>query len=165
MGSKTSAAGTGTHPAPAHGPAATVLPASHILSSLPSRELDELRPDLDRVRLDAERSLVHANAPIRRVFFPESGLVALSVTMADGRTAGVSIVGSEGIVGIAAAANRVGAMDAAVLVPGVAQAMPAERFRAAIRSSDVLRQTVDRYAIALARPPRPDRCLQPAAQP
>lgn len=123
--------------------------SSRLLASLPSRDLDQLKGDLERVRLDAERSLCHAHAPVRRVFFPESGLVALSVTMADGRTAGVTIVGSEGIVGVGAALAETGVMDAAVLVPGVAQSMPAERFRAAIRSSESLRRTVDRYAISL----------------
>src|SRR5690349_23039091 len=100
---------------------------SRLLASLPSRDLDQLRGDLERVRLDAERSLVHAHAPVRRVFFPESALVALSVTMADGRTAGVTIVGPEGVVGLSAAVGDIGLMDAAVLVPGIAQSMPAER--------------------------------------
>src|SRR5919112_470637 len=124
-------------------------PGSRLLASLPSRDMDHLKGDLERVRLDPERSLVHAHAPVRRVFFPESGLVALSVTMADGRTAGVTIVGSEGIVGISAALGDVGALDAAVLVPGIAQSMPAERLRVAIRSSETLRRAVDRYAFAL----------------
>jgi CRP-like cAMP-binding protein len=126
-----------------------VMTGSRLLASLPQRDVDHLRRDLERVRLDAERSLVHAHAPVRRVFFPESGLVALSVTMSDGRTAGVTIVGSEGIVGIGAALGDIGVMDAAVLVPGVAQTMSAERFRAALRSSETLRRTVDRYAISL----------------
>jgi CRP-like cAMP-binding protein len=132
-----------------HASVTGALPGSRLLASLPARDLDQLKGDLERVRLDAERSLIHAHAPVRRVFFPESGLVALSVTMADGRTAGVTIVGSEGIVGIAAALGESGVMDAAVLVPGIAQSIPAERFRAAIRSSDALRRTVDRYAISL----------------
>jgi CRP-like cAMP-binding protein len=124
---------------------------SQLLASLPSREVETLRRDLERVRLDADRSIMHAHAPVRRVYFPESGLVALSVTMADGRTAGVTIVGSDGIIGLAAAFGDPGPMDAAVLVPGVAQAMSAERFRAAVRSSDTLQRLVGRYSIAMLR--------------
>jgi len=90
---------------------------------------------------------MHAHAPVRRVYFPESGLVALSVTMADGRTTGVTVVGSEGVVGIAAAIDAPGVMDAAVLVPGVARSMSAERFRAAVRSSESIARMVDSYAI------------------
>ena len=141
MGTKAPAVG-----APAAGPSA---PMSHLLASLPARDLESLHRDLDRVRLDAERTLAHAHAPVRRVYFPESGLVALSVTMADGRTTGVTLVGSEGIVGISAAVDAVGSMDAAVLVPGVARSMTAERFRAAVRASDAVRRMVDGYAIAL----------------
>ena len=124
---------------------------SQVLASLPARDLDIVRRDLERIRLDPERSLMHAHAPVRRVYFPESGLVAMSVTMADGRTAGVTIVGSNGIVGLAAVNGDPGAMDAAVLVPGVAQSMSAERFRAAVRSSEALSRLVNRYAIAMLR--------------
>ena len=124
---------------------------SQLLASLPSRDVETLRRDLERVRLDSERSLVHAHAPVRRVFFPESALVALSVTMSDGRTAGVTIVGPEGIVGLAATAGEIGLMDATVLVPGVAQSMAAERFRAALKSSEALHRTIDRYAVSLLR--------------
>ena len=124
---------------------------SHLLASLPSRDVETLHRDLERVRLDAERSLVHAHAPVRRVFFPESALIALSVTMADGRTAGVTIVGPEGIVGVSASVGEMGLMDATVLVPGVAQSMPAERFRAALKSSEALHRVVDRYAASMLR--------------
>jgi len=126
-------------------------PSSQLLASLPSRDADSLRRDLERVSLDAERTIMHAHAPVRRVYFPESGLIALSVTMADGRTAGVTIVGSDGIVGLAAAVGDPGPMDAAVLVPGVALAMSAERFRSAYRSSEPVRRMVGRYSIAMLR--------------
>jgi CRP-like cAMP-binding protein len=124
-------------------------PGSHMLATIPPRDFEEIRKDLERVRLDPERALVHAHAPVRRVYFPASGLVALSVTMADGRTAGVTIVGSEGVVGLAAAVGKLGAMDAAVLVPGVADALSAERFRSAIRKSESLRQQIGLYALGL----------------
>ncbi|MCI0346125.1 MAG: Crp/Fnr family transcriptional regulator, partial [Chloroflexi bacterium] len=127
------------------------LPGSQLLASLPTRDVEILRRDLERVRLDAERVIMHAHAPVRRVYFPESGLVALSVTMADGRTAGVTVVGSDGIVGLAAAFDDPGPMDASVLVAGTAQCLPAERFRLAVRNSDSLRRLVGRYSVAMLR--------------
>src|SRR4029079_12917155 len=138
MGSIVHAAGNGHH-------------GSQLLASLPSRDGETVHRDLERVRLDAERSLIHAHAPVRRVFFPESALVALSVTMADGRTAGVTIVGPEGIVGLSAAVGDTGLMDAAVLVPGTAQSMPAERVRSSMKSSEALRRLVEGYSVSLLR--------------
>jgi CRP-like cAMP-binding protein len=122
---------------------------SRLLAALPPRELAEISRDLERVRLDADRPLTHAHGPIRRVYFPESGLAALSVTMADGRTAGVSIVGSEGAIGLAGMIGELGRMDAAVLVPGVALAMSPERFRSAIRRLDGFRLVLRQYAMAM----------------
>jgi len=124
---------------------------SQLLASLPQRDVETLQRDLERVRLDAERAIMHAHAPVRRVYFPESGLVALSVTMADGRTAGVTMVGSDGVIGLAAAYGDTGPMDATVLVSGTAQWMPAERFRAACRESEALRRLVGMYSVAMLR--------------
>jgi CRP-like cAMP-binding protein len=133
------------------GPKGTGSQGSQLLASLPSRDLDTLQPDLERIRLDAERAIMHAHAPVRRVYFPESGLVALSVTMADGRTAGVTMVGSDGIIGLAAAFGDAGPMDATVLVSGTAQWMPADRFRTACRESESLRLMVGTYSVAMLR--------------
>jgi CRP-like cAMP-binding protein len=69
--------------------------------------------------------------------------------MADGRTAGVSIVGSEGVVGLGAMVGELGLMDASVLVPGVALAMSPERFRSAIRRLDGLRLVLRHYGVAM----------------
>ena len=134
-----------------HGPTGTGAQGSQLLAAIPQRDLDILRRDLERIRLDADRAIMHAHAPVRRVYFPESGLVALSVTMADGRTAGVTMVGSDGIVGLAAEFGDPGPMDASVLVSGTALWMPAERFRSACRESDSLRRLVGRYSVAMLR--------------
>ena len=134
-----------------HGQPRTGLQGSQLLASLPPRDLESLQRDLERVRLDAERAIMHAHAPVRRVYFPESGLIALSVTMADGRTAGVTIVGSDGLVGLAGAYGDTGPMDATVLVAGTAQWLPADRFKAAFRESEALRRLVGLYSTAMLR--------------
>jgi CRP-like cAMP-binding protein len=134
-----------------HGLTGTGSQGSQLLASLPQRDHEQLQRDLERVRLDAERAIMHAHAPVRRVYFPESGLVALSVTMADGRTAGVTMVGSDGIIGLAAAFGDAGPMDATVLVAGTAQWLPADKFKNACRDSEVLRRMVGRYSVAMLR--------------
>ena len=134
-----------------HGRPGTGSQGSQLLASLPARDLETLHRELERVRLDADRAIMHAHAPIRRVYFPESGLVALSVTMADGRTAGVTMVGSDGIVGLAAAYADMGPMDATVLVSGTARWLPAERFKAAFQESESLRRLIGMYSTAMLR--------------
>jgi CRP-like cAMP-binding protein len=122
---------------------------SAILVALPARDLESMSGDLDDLRLTAGRALVTAHEPIRRVYFPDSGLIALSLMLSDGRTAGVTLVGSEGIVGLSAAAGKPDVTDAVVQVPGSARSMSAERFRAALRAVDPFRRLVEAYTVAL----------------
>jgi CRP-like cAMP-binding protein len=122
---------------------------SRLLDSLPPVELEAIEGDLERVRLDSGRTIVTAHEAIRRVYFPDSGLIALSLMLPDGRTAGVTLVGNEGIVGLSAATGVSEVTDALVQVPGTARAINASRFRAALRSSDSFRTVVQAYSVAL----------------
>jgi CRP-like cAMP-binding protein len=122
---------------------------STILDALPATDLEAIASDMESVRLAAGRALVTAHEPIRRVYFPDAGLIALSLMLPDGRTAGVTLVGSEGIVGLSAAAGKADVTDAVVQVPGSARSMSAERFRSALRSLDPLRRLVEAYTVAL----------------
>jgi CRP-like cAMP-binding protein len=124
-------------------------PGSDLLAALPRADLDDLADDLELVRLEPGRSLLSAHQPIRRVYFPESGLIALTMTLPDGRTAGVSLVGREGVIGAGAAVGAPSLTDAFVQVPGAALAIPAERFRAAFRRSAPLRTAIETYGFAL----------------
>jgi CRP-like cAMP-binding protein len=101
--------------------------SSLILASLSPLELDNIDDDLERVRLEAGKTIVAAHEPIRRVYFPDSGLIALSLMLPDGRTAGVTLVGDEGIVGLSAAIAVPANTDAVVQVGGYARAMAAPR--------------------------------------
>jgi CRP-like cAMP-binding protein len=127
----------------------TAATRSRLLESLPPVELEAIDADLERVRLDSGRTLVTAHEAIGRVYFPDSGLIALSLVLPDGRTAGVTLVGNEGIVGLSAATGVSEVTDAVVQVPGTARAMNAGRFRAALRTSDSFRTVVQAYSVAL----------------
>src|SRR6266566_7007999 len=91
---------------------------SLILGSLSPLELDNIAEDLERVRLESGKTIVAAHEPIRRVFFPDSCLVALSLMLPDGRTAGVTLIGDEGIVGLSAVIAVPAVTDAVVQVGG-----------------------------------------------
>ena len=76
--------------------------SNQLLASLSSAEWQHLEPDLEWVDLPAG-SLLHASGKaLRHVHFPVTATVSLVSSMADGATAEVAVVGSEGIVGICA---------------------------------------------------------------
>jgi len=122
---------------------------SRLLAAIGERELHAAGATLDPVRLDATRTIVGAHEPIRRVYFPDTCLIALSLMLPDGRTAGVTMVGDEGLVGLSAAVGLPAVTDAVVLVPGAARAISADRFRSAMRASETVRFVVEAYAVAL----------------
>jgi len=121
---------------------------SRLLAAIAPDELAAISSGLERVRLDAGRAVSEAHESIRRVYFPDSCLIALSLMLPDGRTAGVTVVGDEGMVGLSAAVGVAPITDAVVQVPGVARTLTAERFRAAMRESPSFRTIVEAYAVA-----------------
>lgn len=123
--------------------------SSRLLAAIGPAELESAGAVLDPVRLDVGRTLVGAHEPIRRVYCPDTCLIAISLMLPDGRTAGVTMVGDEGLVGLSSVVNVPAATDAEVLVPGVARSMPSERFRSVMHASEKIRSIVEGYAIAL----------------
>ncbi|HXI44771.1 MAG TPA: Crp/Fnr family transcriptional regulator [Candidatus Acidoferrales bacterium] len=127
----------------------TAMP--RLLAALPPDDLDRLLRDLDHVHLPAGRLLTTAHDPPRRVYFPDTAVVALSLAMHDGRTAGVGMTGFEGMIGLSAMGGPtvVAGTESAVQIGGTAWTMSAERFRTAVRVSEPLRSGLERYASAL----------------
>ena len=122
-----------------------------LLDAIPPEDLDRVARDIDQVHLPAGRLITTAHDAPRRVFFPDTAVIALSLAMHDGRTAGVGIVGMEGMIGLAAiaGASTPAGTEATVQIAGTAWTMTAERLRAAVRSSDALRASIERYATML----------------
>lgn len=122
-----------------------------LLDAIPPEDLERFRRDIDQVHLPAARLLTTAHDAPRRVFFPDTAVVAQSLAMHDGRTAGVGIVGVEGMIGIAAiaGATQPAGSEATVQIAGAAWTMTAERLRAALRTSDAFRSVIERYAATL----------------
>jgi CRP-like cAMP-binding protein len=75
--------------------------ANSILAALPERDFDRVRPHLQAVDLPLGAALYEAGSRVRQLYFPSSGIVSLLQVMADGASAEIAVVGSEGVVGIA----------------------------------------------------------------
>jgi CRP-like cAMP-binding protein len=71
-----------------------------ILAALPSGEKRRLAPFLETVPLTCGQVLQEAGQPADFVYFPNSGLVYVLLPMPEGQTFDVSMVGSEGFLGI-----------------------------------------------------------------
>lgn len=74
---------------------------NHLLASLPKTELKHIRSKLEDVYLETGQTLYRPNRRIDYVYFPTTAVVSLVYVMEDGSTAAFSIVGNDGIVGIA----------------------------------------------------------------
>lgn len=90
---------------------------NRLLASLPESQLLLLAPYLVRVPLGVNQYLYRQGHPIDRVYFPESGLVSLVVTLSDGRAVEVGLVGSDGAAGVGIASASM-PCDVLVQVPG-----------------------------------------------
>lgn len=128
-----------------------VVPTSSngLLSSLPSEELARLWPKLERVELDLRRILLRPDEPIAAVWFPETGWVSMLAMLADGRSAEVGLVGSEGFVGLPLLlGSDASAVEAMVQAPGVMLRIEAQAFRQALDENPAFRTLLLRYALA-----------------
>jgi CRP-like cAMP-binding protein len=69
-----------------------------ILGRLPQQELEEILPDLQRVSLPTRHALQEAGEPIEALFFMESGVCSVVLSLASGVDVEVGMIGREGVV-------------------------------------------------------------------
>ena len=72
-----------------------------LLANIPPEVLDRWRPQLERVDLPLGQVLHEAGSILAHVYFPTTAIVSLLYVMQSGASAEISVVGREGIVGIA----------------------------------------------------------------
>src|SRR5260370_6332018 len=73
---------------------------NRLLSLLSDDDYERLRPHLSHVVFDYRKSLYEASRPIEHVYFPVDGVASLVITTADGASAEVGTIASEGMVGL-----------------------------------------------------------------
>ena len=71
---------------------------NRLLASLPERELARLTPHLSPLRLEQEQTL--ADGKLSHAYFLEEGIALAVVTMEDGHTVEVGVIGFDGVVGL-----------------------------------------------------------------
>jgi CRP-like cAMP-binding protein len=122
---------------------------NRLLSLLPDDEYERLRPHLSHVIFDYRKSLYEASRPIDHVYFPIDGVASLVITIANGASAEVGTIGSEGLVGLPIClGDRNAPSSVYVQVPGTALSMDARLFRGKLDRSPALNLIMLRYAHA-----------------
>jgi CRP-like cAMP-binding protein len=81
--------------------AARALQQNLLLAALPDAVRERLAPDLKLVKMPLGKVLYEPGDKQRQVYFPTESIVSFLYVMADGASAEISVVGNEGMVGIA----------------------------------------------------------------
>lgn len=74
---------------------------NHLLDALPDAVRQRLFPRLERVPLPLGKVLYESGDAMRYAYFPIDSIVSLLYVLEDGASAEISVVGNEGIVGVA----------------------------------------------------------------
>jgi CRP-like cAMP-binding protein len=74
---------------------------NHLLAALPAPAQERIIPHLQLVDMPLGKVLYESGESARRVYFPTNSIVSLLYVMENGASAEISVVGNEGIVGIA----------------------------------------------------------------
>lgn len=74
---------------------------NNILAALSAEVQERLFPQLELVQLQLGKVLYESGDALRHVYFPTDSIVSLLYVMEDGASAEISVVGNEGVVGVA----------------------------------------------------------------
>ena len=74
---------------------------NHLLAALPGEVQDRLFPHLEQVALPLGKDLYESGDALRHVYFPTDSIVSLLYVMESGASAEISVVGNEGLIGVA----------------------------------------------------------------
>lgn len=117
-----------------------------LLAALPTEDYQRLSSHLETVELSLHQILYEQGEPIEYVYFPEQAIVSLVTVMEDGTTMEVSLIGKEGMVGIAAIlGGYTTTTQAIVQVAARALRMSANALRTEFNRGGALQKLLLRY--------------------
>lgn len=125
-------------------------PSNRLLAAIPKTEFKILSAKMETVPLAFGEPIYEAGEAIKRIYFPESGIISLLSEVDKESTLEVGIVGSEGLAGVSVFLG-VGNSPNRALVQGggFARVMSPQAFLAACKSSEKLSQAVRRFIHSL----------------
>ena len=122
---------------------------NRLLSLLSDDDYEHLRPHLSPIALEYRKILYEAARPIEHVYFPVDGVASMVITSAEGASAEVGTIGSEGMVGLPVClGDREAPSSVYVQVPGTGLKMDADAFRGELAHCPTLNLAMLRYTHA-----------------
>jgi CRP-like cAMP-binding protein len=121
-----------------------------LLAALPAAEAALLQPHLIDTVLASGDVLQEVGQPIRRVYFPQGGLVSLLGVLPSGQAIDTALIGREGAIGLSAGLGSPTALSRAVVqLPGPAVSIASARLAEAAERSKAVRDMIVAYASQL----------------
>ena len=118
-----------------------------VLSTISDPEYDLLRPHLEQVALPHHFILHHPGQRMDFAYFVNEGMVSLVVTMNEGRSVEVGVVGREGMVGTALVVGIQQAPYCAIMqIPGSGVRISSQTLEEILAQCPELRLQLNRYA-------------------
>jgi CRP-like cAMP-binding protein len=121
-------------------------PENFLLQALSEADYALLSPHLKPVELVQNAVLFETAEPIRRVYFPNSGIISIVVELSGGQTVEAAMIGRDTVAGAAFAMDgKISLNKAIVNVPGTCTVIEVEKLRAAADQSKTLRAALICY--------------------
>jgi CRP-like cAMP-binding protein len=123
---------------------------NHLLAALSVQTFSRLEPHLERVSLPLGKALYESGDAMRHVYFPTDSIVSLLYVMENGASAEISVVGNEGLVGIAVFMGGESTPSRAIVQSaGYAYRLPGQRLKDEFNRHGELMMLMLRYTQAL----------------
>lgn len=130
--------------------ATPALLQNHLLAALPAKAQQRLFPHMQVVDFPLGKVLYESGDTLSHVYFPTNAIVSLLYVMESGASAEISVVGNEGLVGIAVFMGGESTTNRAIVQSaGSAFSLSSQRFRNEFNSYTDMRMLMLRYTQAL----------------
>lgn len=123
---------------------------NHVLAALPDSAKTRIFPKLKRVELDLGDVIYESGQSIEFVYFPTNCIISLLYVMLNGASAEISVVGNEGLAGIAVFMGGESTPTRTIVQSkGVAYRMPSTELKLEFNNHAKVRMLMLRYTQAL----------------